>query len=132
VLIGDQAGIAPRRFGTSRGGGDFAGKDGGADQGQSEAQRGAPESVEPHDHVILPPAIGCAEPWAVRGCFDRHFILTVECSTSHFQSGSVSETEQPPPGGGALSCMEVPFHLCTSARPSQKEKPQALLWDVAG
>jgi hypothetical protein len=110
----------------------FAGEDGGAGQGQSRTQRSAPESSEPRDHFSLPPMSGCAERQAAWRFLVRHFILTVECSTSHLQSGSVVETDRPPLGGGPLSCMEVPFHLCTSARPSQKEKPQALLWDVAG
>ena len=56
---------------------------------------------------------------APRSFLVRHFILMVECSTSHFQSGSVEGTDRPPLGGGPVSSIDVPFHLCTSARPSQ-------------
>ena len=42
----------------------------------------------------------------------RHFILTVECCTSHLQSGSVKVTGRAPTVG-PLHCMEVPCHLCT-------------------
>jgi hypothetical protein len=61
----------------------------------------------------------------------RHLIRTVECSTIHCQSGSVKATGRAPTVG-PVHFMEVPFHLCTRARPSQNEKPQALLWNVAG
>jgi len=58
------------------------------------------------------PRATCAELQAARRFLVRHFILTVECSTSHIQSGSVEATGRAPTVG-PLHCMEVPFHLCT-------------------
>ena len=98
---------------------------------RSGTQPSVPESVEPQDYVSLPPISGCAELKAARRFLVRHFIRTVECSTIHIQSGSVKATGRAPTVG-PLHFMEVPFHLCTRARPSQNEKPAALLWDVAG
>jgi hypothetical protein len=98
----------------------------------STAVRAGAAARELQTLECLPPIGGCAELQAARRFLVRHFIRTVECSTIHIQSGSMKGTDWPPLGGSPLICMEVPFHLCTRARPSQNEKPQALLWNVAG